>query len=84
MTPQAGMHWRGAANSSKSLEQTGAPGKMEPGRDQPEMNAAQPTTLGMIVPFFNDDAVVVTDAGLRDPLDLIPEMTAKWREGYQG
>lgn len=29
------------------------------------------------------DAVVVIDADLQDPPELIPEMIAKWREGYQ-
>jgi len=28
------------------------------------------------------DAVVVIDADLQDPPDLIPELVAKWREGY--
>ena len=29
------------------------------------------------------DAVVLTDADLQDPPEVIPEMIAKWREGYQ-
>ncbi len=29
------------------------------------------------------DAVVVIDADLQDPPEVIPEMVAKWREGYQ-
>lgn len=28
------------------------------------------------------DAVILTDADLQDPPDVIPEMVAKWREGY--
>ena len=29
------------------------------------------------------DAVVVIDADLQDPPEVIPEMLAKWREGYE-
>ncbi len=31
----------------------------------------------------NGDAVVVIDADLQDPPEVIPQMLAKWREGYQ-
>lgn len=33
--------------------------------------------------FTRGDAVVVLDADLQDPPELIPEMLAKWREGFQ-
>lgn len=33
--------------------------------------------------FAQGDAVVVLDADLQDPPELIPAMIAKWREGYQ-
>lgn len=29
-----------------------------------------------------DEAIIVTDAELQDSQELIPEMLAKWREGY--
>jgi dolichol-phosphate mannosyltransferase len=32
--------------------------------------------------FSRGDAVVLIDADLQDPPELIPEMVAKWREGY--
>lgn len=32
--------------------------------------------------FVRSDAAVVLDADLQDPLDVIPEMMARWREGY--
>ncbi len=32
--------------------------------------------------FATGDAVVLTDADLQDPPEVIPEMIAKWREGY--
>ncbi|MDJ0754699.1 MAG: glycosyltransferase family 2 protein [Ardenticatenaceae bacterium] len=32
--------------------------------------------------YARGDAVVLTDADLQDPPELIPEMIAKWREGY--
>ena len=38
-------------------------------------------TAGM--DFAQGDAVVVIDADLQDPPELIDEMLAKWREGYQ-
>lgn len=31
----------------------------------------------------NGDAVVIIDADLQDPPEVIPEMVARWREGYQ-
>ena len=37
-------------------------------------------TAGMDTP--RGDAVVVMDADLQDPPEVIPEMLAKWREGY--
>ena len=33
--------------------------------------------------FALGDAVVVIDADLQDPPELIPELVAKWREGYE-
>lgn len=33
--------------------------------------------------FAQGDAVIVLDADLQDPPELIPAMAAKWREGYQ-
>ncbi|MFO7681456.1 MAG: glycosyltransferase family 2 protein [Chloroflexota bacterium] len=32
--------------------------------------------------FSSGDAVVLTDADLQDPPEVIPEMISKWREGY--
>jgi len=32
--------------------------------------------------YAQGDAVVLTDADLQDPPEVIPEMIAKWREGY--
>ncbi|MDR3555744.1 MAG: glycosyltransferase family 2 protein [Syntrophobacteraceae bacterium] len=32
--------------------------------------------------FASGEAVIVLDADLQDPPELIPEMVAKWREGY--
>ncbi|MBE2221554.1 MAG: glycosyltransferase family 2 protein [Anaerolineae bacterium] len=37
-------------------------------------------TAGM--DFSSGDAVVLTDADLQDPPEVIPEMIAKWREGF--
>ena len=31
----------------------------------------------------NGDAIMVIDADLQDPPELIAEFVAKWREGYQ-
>ncbi len=33
--------------------------------------------------YANGDAVVLIDADLQDPPEVIPEMIAKWREGYE-
>ncbi|HEB65957.1 MAG TPA: glycosyltransferase [Chloroflexi bacterium] len=33
--------------------------------------------------YSRGDAVVIIDADLQDPPELIPEMLAKWREGYE-
>jgi len=33
--------------------------------------------------YSSGDAVIMMDADLQDPPDLIPEMIAKWQEGYQ-
>jgi dolichol-phosphate mannosyltransferase len=33
--------------------------------------------------FADGDAVVLIDADLQDPPEVIPEMIAKWREGYE-
>lgn len=38
-------------------------------------------TAGLI--FARGDAVVILDADLQDPPELIPAMIEKWREGYQ-
>jgi len=32
--------------------------------------------------YSSGDAVILTDADLQDPPEVIPEMIAKWREGY--
>ncbi len=37
-------------------------------------------TAGM--DYSSGDAVILTDADLQDPPEVIPEMIAKWREGY--
>jgi dolichol-phosphate mannosyltransferase len=37
-------------------------------------------TAGM--DFASGDAVILTDADLQDPPEVMPEMIAKWREGY--
>src|SRR3989304_4102601 len=33
--------------------------------------------------YARGDAVVIIDADLQDPPELIPEMLAKWKEGYE-
>ena len=33
--------------------------------------------------FARGDAVVIIDADLQDPPEVIPDMIAKWREGYE-
>jgi polyisoprenyl-phosphate glycosyltransferase len=33
--------------------------------------------------FVRGDAVIVLDADLQDPPELIPELVAKWKQGYQ-
>jgi dolichol-phosphate mannosyltransferase len=35
------------------------------------------------IDFASGDAVVVIDADLQDPPEVIPELLAKWREGYE-
>ena len=35
------------------------------------------------IDFARGDAVVVIDADLQDPPEVIPELLAKWREGYE-
>ena len=35
------------------------------------------------IEFASGDAVVLTDSDLQDPPELVPEMLAKWREGFQ-
>ena len=32
--------------------------------------------------YARGEAVIVIDADLQDPLELIPEMLEKWRDGY--
>jgi len=39
------------------------------------------TTAG--IDHASGDAVVIIDADLQDPPEIIPELIAKWREGYQ-
>ena len=35
------------------------------------------------IDFAKGDAVIIIDADLQDPPELIPEMRSKWEEGYQ-
>jgi len=42
--------------------------------------AKEAVTAGM--DYSQGDAVILTDADLQDPPEVIPEMIAKWREGY--
>ena len=46
-------------------------------------NFGQQLAITAGIDFAQGDAVVVIDADLQDPPELIEEMLAKWREGYQ-
>jgi polyisoprenyl-phosphate glycosyltransferase len=43
----------------------------------------QPTATLAGIEYASGDAVVVMDVDLQDPPELIPEMLARWREGFE-
>ena len=45
-------------------------------------NFGKETAMTAGLDVATGDAVVVIDADLQDPPELIPELVAKWREGY--
>jgi polyisoprenyl-phosphate glycosyltransferase len=45
-------------------------------------NFGHQTAISAGMDYASGDAVVVIDADLQDPPEVIPEMIAKWREGY--
>ena len=45
-------------------------------------NFGHQTAISAGMDYSSGDAVVVIDADLQDPPEVIPEMIAKWREGY--
>jgi dolichol-phosphate mannosyltransferase len=45
-------------------------------------NFGHQTAISAGMDYATGDAVVVIDADLQDPPEVIPEMIAKWREGY--
>ncbi len=45
-------------------------------------NFGHQTAITAGMDYSSGDAVVVIDADLQDPPEVIPEMIAKWREGY--
>ncbi|NRD76687.1 glycosyltransferase family 2 protein [Bacillus sp. BRMEA1] len=45
-------------------------------------NFGHQTAVTAGIDFANGDAIVVIDADLQDPPELIPVLVAKWREGY--
>lgn len=45
-------------------------------------NFGHQTAITAGMDYASGDAVVVIDADLQDPPEVIPEMIAKWREGY--
>ncbi len=46
-------------------------------------NFGHQTAITAGMDYASGDAVVVIDADLQDPPEVIPEMIAKWREGYE-
>lgn len=46
-------------------------------------NFGKEAGLTAAIDFCTGDAVIPIDADLQDPPELIPEMWAKWKEGYQ-
>ena len=45
-------------------------------------NFGHQTAITAGMDYASGDAVVVIDADLQDPPEVIPEMIAKWREGF--
>ena len=45
-------------------------------------NFGHQTAVSAGLAHVRGDAVAVLDADLQDPIDLLPDMLAKWREGY--
>ena len=45
-------------------------------------NFGHQTAITAGMDYASGDAVVVIDADLQDPPEVIPEMLEKWREGY--
>lgn len=46
-------------------------------------NFGHQTAVTAGIDYADGDAIVVIDADLQDPPELIPEMVCKWREGYE-
>src|SRR6202030_885673 len=46
-------------------------------------NFGKDVALSAGLEYARGDAVIPIDADLQDPPELIPEMIAKWREGYE-
>src|SRR6185369_5078309 len=45
-------------------------------------NFGHQTAITAGMDYASGDAVIVIDADLQDPPEVIPEMIAKWREGF--
>lgn len=46
-------------------------------------NFGHQTAITCGMDYASGDAIVIIDADLQDPPELIPDMLAKWREGYE-
>ena len=46
-------------------------------------NFGKEAALTVAIDYSSGDAVIPIDVDLQDPPELIPEMIAKWREGYE-
>ncbi len=46
-------------------------------------NFGHQTAISAGMKYASGDAMIIIDADLQDPPEIIPEMIAKWREGYQ-
>ena len=46
-------------------------------------NFGHQTAITAGMDYASGDAIIVIDADLQDPPEVIPEMIAKWREGYE-
>ncbi len=46
-------------------------------------NFGQQAAITAGIKYTSGDAVIILDADLQDPLEVIPEFIAKWKEGYE-